>query len=306
MNATSPKAVEVIKNSRIERILECPQLKEAEWDSSGGRVFKVYKDKGEANLTLRILTMRDKVRVEEARNLLAERISDNDVESSPSMLKLLSDSEQNTFAGGSAKYNLVALYSKDDKIIGAANSISWKAINVAMYVMIAVDEKQEGIGLGRLLNSESTILCFEQLEKPKQVRYVFGEMEPKSDTLPKIVRWFGGENAYRLYLPYPLPPLRKGARVSSLIPAFFAVGRETNPEMGMSDNETKSILLYIQQEFYRTTSYLEKVLTKFRDRVMDNRIQLKPMATRKQQEEAVGYASDIQKLFDNPNFWSEK
>ncbi|MEW6329778.1 MAG: hypothetical protein AB1468_06745, partial [Candidatus Micrarchaeota archaeon] len=100
--------------------------------------------------------------------------------------------------------------------------------------------------------------------------------------------------------------LHEGARVSSLIPAFFMVSQEINPEMGMSNNEAKSILLHIHQEFYRTTGYLEEVLKRFRATIPGNSMRLKPMATAKQQEEAVRDAEEIQKLFDDTKFWSKK
>jgi len=293
------KTVRAIETSKVKRILEPIRENPGEWGRSGGSIFKVYKDGGK----LVLLGSQEKAMVREARALLAGRVGANDVETAKTMLAHLSDSEQKAFAGGTASYSLVAIYSKDGKIMGAANSVSWKELNIVMDVLVAVDAKFERKGIGRLLNSENLLIGFQEMPDPRNVKYIFGEMEPNEYTVARIASWHGKKNSFALDLPYPLPPLEEGRVVSSLIPAFFAV-KGVQPENGIKAKEARDILTNIQKWFYGTTQYIDAAFEKFRDRAKDGRMQMKDIGTKASQHDIIILAEAYQDYFNI--LWPQK
>ncbi len=288
----SDKTVRAIETSRVERILRPIRDNPGEWGSSGGHIFKVYKGKEK----LVLLGSQERAMVREAQALLAERVGANDIETAKKVLKYLSDSKQKAFAGGTASYSLIALYSKDGKIMGAANSISWKELDIVLDYNLAVDTQFEGKGIGRLLNSENLLIGFQEMTDPRKVKYILSEMEPNEYTVGRIVNWHGKDNSFALDLPYPLPPLEEGCAVSSLIPAFFAV-RDVQPENGIDAKEAKDILTGIHKWLYGTTKYMDAVFETFRDRVKDGRVEMKDIGNTPAQRDVITLAKTYQDYF---------
>ncbi|MFH1447366.1 MAG: hypothetical protein ABIG39_00755 [Candidatus Micrarchaeota archaeon] len=289
-------AITKVHLSRLsKRILRPINRNPGKWDISGGRTSKIYNDRKK----LFLLTSRDKWRVEQARELLKQRIGETDVESSATMLRYLSDSENGAFANGTGKYILTVLCS-GDKVIAARNVVSWPEMGVVQNTLIAVDKAHENRGYARLMTAENLILGIQGLGEAEW-RFVFSELEPGND-FGKIVGILGKDNAYALDMPYPLPPLHENGQVSSLVPTFFVVSEDTLLEVGggkrINDEEAKGILSYIHEGFYGTGKYIEHVFEEFKHRIRNNSILMKPLDTRDAQQAVLVHVRSTQQYFD--------